>query len=309
MYKRYLVRFFVVLLGLSTLSCGNYSTPEKTDLLVPIQLDGWDKTYWMVLDTGRDRTIFYENTLVHLMYKERVTDNLTENPDGSYTFSASGTLGGLNIRVVEFDVEPETGKKLPTYGKGVIGALGLDFLGTRITVIDFPRNRIRIYSDVDSLPEELKKDHLYVTGSMDSGKFVLPVGFGRKEYPLYYDSTESGITLRVVPSLWNELAGITTKNTAFEVFKGEVRGIPYTAVGTECVMPVEIGNASYTGITVYKNRDDTLLVPYDRYGSVGVLGNVLFREDSIVILDFIRNRFGLLPYMGTKHRRFSRSEG
>ncbi len=261
--------------GLERLPCTAFSwNSERSVMHVPIDMNG--KTYKYQLDTGADVVIPYGNSEHDGWAKKHEGVRI---PDVRFAGARFPAIVAYRFpQVSDVDVQ---------------GSVGLDLLMGRVFVIDFPAQRICLFSRAD-LPDALDTAADWTPAEVRHGKFFITAEFdGQPLDGVFYDTGSSPSTLMVDHPLWERLtkqmdgSGAKTSGDAISW------GTKQHYIGAPAKGVLKIGAHSFANPKVDTNTSK----PNDFKESSqaqGSLGNALFMK-SIVILDLGSHaQFGLI---------------
>lgn len=111
-----------------------------TALLLPVKINGIDKTFYMQFDSGSPITVFYKNSLESIHEKFQ---NLTEINSEKNQISTGFKIGSMNVKSQNFEVL-NYGDKVDfdnPDSENIIGTIGTDLLEKRIVILDFKTHK------------------------------------------------------------------------------------------------------------------------------------------------------------------------
>lgn len=173
------------------------------------------------------------------------------------------------------------------------GTVGLDLLMGKVFVIDFPMQKICLFSRAD-LPDALDAAADWSKAEVRHGKFFIQAEFdGHPLDGIFYDTGSSPSTLIVDYPVWKQLTKRNSEKAADSSGDAISWGKKQHYVGAKAVGTLKIGTHSFANCRVDTNTSK----PHDFEESdqaQGLLGNALFMK-SIVILDLGSHaQFGLI---------------
>lgn len=240
---------------------------------VPISMNG--KIYKYQLDTGADEVVLYGKA-----------------DRGDWVAKHNG----VSIPNVEFagsSFAAIVAYRLPDMPDvDLQGTVGLDLLMGKVFVIDFPMQKICLFSRAD-LPDALDAAADWSKAEVRHGKFFIKAEFdGNPLDGIFYDTGSSPSTLIVDYPVWQQLTKRNSEKTADSSGDAISWGKKQHYVGAKAGT-LTIGTHSFLNCQVDTNTSK----PNDFKESdqaEGLLGNALFMK-SIVILDLGSHaQFGLI---------------
>ncbi|MEO0471929.1 MAG: hypothetical protein AAF206_20045, partial [Bacteroidota bacterium] len=171
-------------------------------MLLPIQLPGTDRLFYLQFDTGAPTTLFR---------RERLQDITDHFPDFSHHIDSASSVG-LHFQLGEMDIASDDfplldrGSKpidwADSSGIWVIGTLGADVIEKCIAIMDF-KHGVCVFGQ--EIPPR------YGTPDLAPCKFVkrkimFPARVGGESVDLLHDSGSSGFELITSQEIWQQLA-------------------------------------------------------------------------------------------------------
>ncbi len=261
--------------GLEKLPCTTFSwNSDRSVMHVPIDMNR--KTYKYQLDTGADVVIPYGNS-EHSGWATKHEG--VRIPDVTFAGASFPAIVAYRLpQVSDVDVQ---------------GTVGLDLLIGRVFVIDFPSQRICLFSKAD-LPDALDIAADWSPAEVRHGKLFINAEFdGQLLEGIFYDTGSSPSTLIVDYPLWKRLTKQIDGSGARTSGDAVSWGTKQHYIGAPAKGVLKVGSHSFTNPDVETNTSK----PNDFKESdraQGLLGNALFMK-SIVILDLGSHaRFGLI---------------
>lgn len=159
---------------------------ERSALLVPVTLEGLERTFYFQFDLG------HPSTVLHSAKWKDIAARLGR-PAGSPPTD-------LRLRVGEMEVRASGIGVLDTRGAGiawesdqpeVIGTLGSDFVDERVVLLDFAGNTLTLASSRDRLAEPGAKFQPF---RFKGRRLLLPARFEGRDIHLMYDSGSSAFS-------------------------------------------------------------------------------------------------------------------
>ncbi|SHH53554.1 hypothetical protein [Flavobacterium defluvii] len=242
-------------------------------LLLPIQIQGIEKTFYMQLDFGSPVTVFYKNSLESFggfFLKQIQFDTKDEN------VSLDFKIENLNISSKNF--------QLLNYGKKVdfenpdsvdiIGTIGTDLLEKRTVFLDFKNNTVSFTeNEIGSRFQkfEFKKRKLLFTAKVD-----------KQTLKLLYDSGTSGYELIVNEEEWQKYR---IKNSKIKTEKGNSWGNVLKVISAPANTKMKFGNSELkiSEITYIEGISKMQVFLMKRSGMQGMIGNKIFLNHKLII--------------------------
>ncbi|KMQ64193.1 hypothetical protein ACM39_16850 [Chryseobacterium sp. FH2] len=238
-------------------------------LLLPVQLKGIDKQFYMQLDSGSPTTVFYKNSLLSIQERFSLAKNVKE-------IFSSFQLGKMHISSPDFgmidygnriDLEnPET--------KNIIGTIGSDLMEKRIIILNF---KDTIASFTDKINEKG-----WSTFEFKKRKILLPAKIGNENLKLMYDSGTSGYELVIHKESWSQYR-ISKSNIKIE--KGNAWGKSLTIKSSPAHQEISFGNSALklSEVTYIEGTSKMQNFLMKSAGMQGMLGNKIFLNHSLIL--------------------------
>ncbi|OXB03139.1 hypothetical protein B0A81_18780 [Flavobacterium plurextorum] len=246
---------------------------QYTALLLPVQIKGIEKTFYMQLDFGSPITVFYKKPI------QSIQEKFAKKNQFKHTqkyISSSLRMDNLNISSKNFQIL-DYGKKVDFDNPetlNIIGTIGTDLLEKKTIILDFTKSlcSFKDYSITkDFTPFEFKKR-----------KLLLPARIENQSLKLLYDSGTSGYELIVNKEEWQKYR---TKNSKLKIEKGNSWGNVLTVISSAANKEMELGNTKLkiSEVTYIEgiSKMQTFLMKHS--GMQGMIGNKLFLNHKIII--------------------------
>ena len=267
-------------------------------LYVPVTLEGVPGIYYLQLDTGAGWPRWYEVPMRQVLPRALRTAGRDTTPD---EVIVRGRVGTESFASDTFLVTKGFGDSLPATGKTnalrIIGTLGLRFFRERLLVLDFPHQRFAIVSHGDALPASVPRSISYVPARYANGYFFLPLRIaGRAVQDFFFDTGASSFALVTTASTWRDFTGRTGSEPDNIRMSVSTWGKQVEDIGAPVAGSVEIGPVRVTRPLVFHQREvpgEPDFFARNRGLSGGLIGNALFADSNIVIIDLSRRRFGI----------------
>ena len=262
---------------------------EWAVMLLPIQLAGIDRTFYLQYDTGAPNTLFRT---------ERLRDIARRFPEVDLTIDSANTtalrfsLGEMEVASDEFLLMNRGSKTIDwadSSGVWVIGTLGADVIEKCIAVMDFQHS---LCSFGQAIPAR------YGNPKMSACKFVkrkvmFPARIGEDEADLLHDSGSSGFELITSQAIWQQLArpGAEGKE-AFDVPSwGRMLKAYEIESDTSIVFPMT--SLPLRKLTYIEGAAFWQVALMRLTGMGGMIGNEIFR-DKVLILDVGQRQYAII---------------
>jgi hypothetical protein len=247
-------------------------------LFVPIELEG--QTYQFQFDTGADVTTIYGTDLAK-------THGWALEQRGDHPWvRVSGSFAGHRFQHRPFIVYPD----MP--GGDEAGTIGMDLLVDRVTVVDFPAQRVCVHDD---MPEDIERRATFAPAVLDHDRLFMEGTLAAHDYKrLLFDTGSSRFAINGSLDSWKRWTGLNDEAGATERVQGTAWGHEIHMLGAPA-----IGSFTVAGLSVEhpmafycKEQPDPFAgwpMPTD-----AVIGNAAFLNRAIV-LDARRTgpRFGV----------------
>lgn len=270
---------------------------EHSALYVPVGIEGVRDTYYLQLDTGAGWPRWYEVPLRQLLPQLRRLGGDTA-PD---ELLLDGRIGSVSFARDTFLIEKRVGDSLSSANAPrairVIGTLGLRFFRDRVLVLDFPNHRLAIVERGESMPEELPSSITYLPVHYEHGYVFVPLRIaGRQVNDFFFDTGASSFALVTTPGTWRLFTGRTGREADNVRISVSSWGRQVEDIGAPVAGTVEVGPMRVVRPLVFHQREDASAPDFfSRNPSVGggLIGNAMFADSSIVVIDLPHRRFGI----------------
>ena len=261
---------------------------DKAAMFLPIQFEDSEKTYWMQLDTGSysqfDGITFDCVNPAHKIIQTNSSYNIVK---------FNGKIAGYETQNAKFVSKKDWGGIIKESDQWInIGTLGMDFFLDKILVIDFPNSRLAIVTSEGLLPTEITKDVTYYPAEMIINLFSISLTVEDSPLKAAYDTGSSIFPLILNKDQWQQLTGRDGTEPENIVLDVPAWGSSFIAIGAPAQEEMFLSDLSLGNPEVYYREDKP-----DWFKGSGIdviIGNEPFYDDSIVILDGINMRFGLV---------------
>lgn len=269
---------------------------KRGALLVPVSINGvGGRDYYFQLDTGASYSMLYEVPYRQLLVMNHKPDHVGMN------VKVSGVIAGQAVKDFSLSVRQGFGDPItdsdPTPD---VGTLGLDFFQRRVLLLDFPSNRLAILDDRVSLPPELQSRATFIPATVEHGELYIPVTMNGRTYAsgFFFDTGSSPTPIITSRNFWREITNRQVNDKNNIVMKAKSWGHEFEWIGAPIVGTLRVGPADLAHPLAYFRASGG-----DQYGIYeghpsGVIGNVLFYDKFLVILDVQHRRLGLIDEKG-----------
>ncbi|WP_343705620.1 hypothetical protein [Flavobacterium sp.] len=251
-------------------------------LLLPIEIKGINRTFYMQFDSGSPVTVFYKKSLKSIA--EKFQNQLKIDNENS-SISSAFKIGKMNITSNDFEIL-DYGEKInfnDTNAENIIGTLGTDLLEKRITVLDFKNSQC-------SFIEKIKEDD-FANFEFKKRKILIPSVIENENLKLLYDSGTSGYELITTKEISQQYRN---KNSTIKTEKGNSWGNTLSVYSASAKKKIQFGKVTLnlSEVTYIEGTSDLQKFLMKRSGMQGMIGNKLFLNHKL-ILDCINEKFKL----------------
>ncbi|SFD10827.1 hypothetical protein [Flavobacterium phragmitis] len=242
-------------------------------LLIPVQIDGIDKTFYMQFDSGSPITVFYKKSLESISKK---FPNRIKTDSVKKQISTGFTIGNMKINSALF--------QLLNYGsvinfdnpdaENIIGTIGTDLLEKRITVLDFKNNKC-------SFLEQIKEKD-FTAFEFKKRKILIPSKIENEDLKLLYDTGTSGYELITQKEIWEKYK---IKNSLIKTEKGNSWGNTLDVYSASAKKKIQFGNLALnlSEVTYIEGTSNLQKFLMKRSGMQGMIGNKLFLNHKLIL--------------------------
>jgi len=243
----------------------------KIAIVLPTHIDGY--LYRFQLDTGATANVIY-STIADRAGWSKSTDHSFQPK----TFAiADTTISRPWISILR-------GMKVT---HNISGTFGLWSLIGRITVIDYPGQRVCLFADTD-LPRELLTG-TSVSATLRSGKLFVPVQLGSfASDNIMFDTGSSEFPLMVDLANWAKITSLTELEKAPVKHEATAWGKSVLFYGAPASSRLKLGKIELGIPTVFTKQSAPDSFAKMSYKVDGIIGNAPF-WDGIVVLDLTAN--------------------
>lgn len=267
------------------------TTIEKVAIYVPITADTLGGTYWLQLDTGADSDVWlYTAPLAQLLRRRGAVRDTT-----TWFEIPQGRIGAYPIRDHAVNIRLVAGDTVRTDDPHPkIGTLGLNFFRQRVLLLDFPAQRFAILDSVAALPASIEERADWVGVDYRNDKLFLPLTLGGATYDdFFYDSGASLFPLSTTREIWRQVTG---RDTGTVVLTVPSFGEQVVLSGAPAEGSVRVGTATFARPMIFHLASGPERLKLENWGfrASGLVGNALFADRHLVIIDLPRRRFGIV---------------
>ncbi len=265
----------------------NGKTLAKGVLLVPIKIRSFPDTYYVQLDTGASATIFYS-------VPKSIQDELVGNWEKGQAFHLPLHIGSsvLTFTGIMIKTSPAADMSTP---HPLIGTLGQNAFLNRVVFIDFIHQRIALLR-----LKQVKQQYLagvsFVHMTYRNNELFIPLSLGRRHYPddFFYDSGSSLFSLITTRPLWERMTGRSLDDPKNDIMNINDWGQTATMVGAEARDTLSIGPIRVASPMIYFQKSaNSNNIANAKYPVKGVVGNALFYDCCMIVIDAPHKRFGI----------------
>lgn len=251
-------------------------------LLLPIEIKGINRTFYMQFDSGSPVTVFYKKSLESIAEKFQ---NQVKIDAENNTISSVFRIGKMNVASNDFEVL-DYGEKISfdnPDAENIIGTIGTDLLEKRITVLDFKNNQC-------SFIEKIKED-AFTDFEFKKRKILIPSVIENENLKLLYDTGTSGYELITTKEIWQQYRN---KNSAIKTEKGNSWGNTLSVYSASAKKKIQFKNTTLnlSEVTYIEGTSSLQKFLMKRSGMQGMIGNKLFLNHKL-ILDCRNEKFKL----------------
>ncbi len=268
----------------------NYETSlgdfNKGALKIPVKVRGYTKRLLLQLDTGCESSFVYGNRLTKIGVD--IDSGVTEIQLTWY--SKDDQIGVTNFPVY-WKVEDLDYIDSSNTEDISIGTLGSNYFSNRILLIDFPKTQFAVYSDTSLIPEEINSKAGFVPATIKGNSFYISIVIGTDTLKsVLFDTGASGFGLFLPLDEWKIYTGYQGHEP--EILKDSV---PAWGKFISIWRAPSKTSLQFSKITINSPMINCRILPPERNDNLRLMGNELFFNDYMIIIDFKHERFGLLP--------------
>ncbi|WP_306350092.1 hypothetical protein [Flavobacterium sp. '19STA2R22 D10 B1'] len=241
--------------------------------LLPVQIKGIDKTFYMQLDSGSPITLFYKKSL----------ESIQSKLQHSFKFNTDQNQISIHFNIGTMSIVSDHFKVL-NYGniidlnnpnaENIIGTIGTDLLERRVTILDFKNNLCSFVEDI--------KGEEFTEFEFKKRKIIFPATIGDEKLKLLYDSGTSGYELITNKEEWEKYK---TQNSKPSIEKGNSWGNMLTVISAATKNTIKIGNQDLklSEVTYVEGTSQIQNLLMKTSGMQGMIGNKLFLNHKLIL--------------------------
>ncbi|CAC9977001.1 hypothetical protein [Flavobacterium panici] len=239
-------------------------------LLLPVELKGIKKTFYMQLDFGSPITVFYKKSLQSV--QEKFPSQIDFKEDVSLNFKVKN----LSISSKKFQLL-DYGKKADLDNPNsvnIIGTIGTDLLEKRIVSLNFINNTCSF--------TENEIENGFTKFEFKKRKLLFPAKIENQDLKLLYDSGTSGYELIINKEEWQKYK---LKNSKLKVEKGNSWGNVLTVISASANKKMQFGDTQLkiSEVTYVEGVSKMQTFLMKRSGMQGMIGNKIFLNHKLII--------------------------
>lgn len=259
-------------------------------LLIPVKLPGCPKVFYMQFDTGARLSLMYTEMIDEIRAKY---PNSVAKDSSSILLNQQFGIAGKNILAKEIVLRKRSGKGINWKNKKgieVIGTLGMDLIGNKTIVLNYPRQKITI---ADQVPANLNAKLTLTKFMLMSNSILLPVTIQQKKVMLYFDSGSSAYEL-----LTNKATCLALSTPDAKPVTQQVRSMDNTLTAviypTQDSITITSQKLPIKRATYMEGVSNSQVEQMMKLGMGGMTGNQLF-INSVLVIDTRNKQFGIIP--------------
>jgi hypothetical protein len=259
---------------------------ERAALLVDATIAGLPGRHRLQLDTGAHASFLHGGAVADV--DAAYARGLGGHPQ------LAGEIAGVAVTREPFSViDGYRAIFTPGTPTPVIGTLGLPFLQHGTIVLDYPRRRLAMLEPGTSLPRAIEQAAAFLPIEHRNGKVYVPVDVqGTRHHQFFFDTGASIFPLAVSQADWQRMtqrAPHDSRNQRLTV--PSWNNTFFEMVGAPLNGTIRVGPVSRRAPLVFFVNDARFT--FDALpGTQGLLGNALFADEFVVILDLPGRRIG-----------------
>lgn len=284
---------------------------KRAAMFVPIAISGCTARLYAQLDTGANRSILSGSAVRHLPETCRNNSDFTQIKTEKFKAGVVSTKEWA-FQIISVNYAP--GNALPerheiiyseeynkgeddfSFGEGeekgiLIGSVGMDYFQGKQLVIDYPGEQFTILEKDVSLPDNLRNKMKYVPMSIVDNRVWLPIEIAGHHTETLFDTGSSLFSLVISKKPWQRLTGKTGDEPTNIVVNGTSWDEPIRIVGALLRKILSIGGSFMWD---EKSNVEVFFIDHEKASEWDkpVIGNALFWDDSVIVLDLANKRFG-----------------
>lgn len=260
-----------------------------TAILIPVNIAGCPRRFYMQFDLGSPYSILYKNklTAIRNQYPAAIPDSMADNKLTNFSFTA----GEIPVFAKEIAVKLFDSSTINWNVEAIeiIGTIGADLIDGRVVVIDYPLGKLALSETIPAglIPGLALTDFVY------AGRSVLfPAKIKGRQMLLYFDTGSSMYGLLTDKGTCEQLS-----IPGARLLQNKVRSWDkiVTANSLASSDSIEIANTKVpiNSATYIEGVDSSKIERMSKMGIGGMTGNKLFLAYKLVI-DTKNKKFGLI---------------
>lgn len=271
---------------------GAVTNPQGT-MIIPVTIGGC-KRFRMLFDLGAPSSMLYRPKMDNLGERCAVPP-MIERGGQRYALNMDIVFGEAIIYAPEIVQRQTSGQPIDWANPEkpeLIGAMGADFIETKVVVIDYPAKKLFIG---DAVPGDYSPPSLWGTLSFQNRRVWMDARIDGRDTKLWFDTgvSSGGLEMLADQGTWNALAAA---GATPEVFAANLTGQPVTLHRVKSGKPIELAGATLTVPSVTRAEGAGVGQTWQEWvvyrGSYGArVGGALF-ADKVLVLDMKQGKFG-----------------
>jgi hypothetical protein len=274
-------------------------TFEKAAMLVPVQLHDLRGNFITQFNLGSDGTSLYENTLRNYfatraqLYAAVDTTHRLVSDAGQLSHPTTGLplrFGATTIAhpvLTRGEGELVPPDSLRSASPKVVGTIGADFLKGKVLVIDYPHQRMCVLDSVDAY---WRARTTFVASRKRKGHLHIPLTINQRTYWTLFDTGASLFPISTDEQTWKKSGG---NRRADGYHAGSLLGRTGDLLWAPVQADVYLGTTKLPRGHAWFNRHKRLL-DFNAQEQIAALTGSVFFSHNIIVLDYQRNRFGVV---------------
>jgi hypothetical protein len=263
----------------------------KIALLIPCTIKGIHRKLLFQFDTGSNSSMIYEGP------RQQYHLPITWAADSQFAFTTiSATLGYYHIDSTRFSIHRNVRDTLVDNDPyPVVGTLGQDILVGKILILDFPHQRFSIFDSLNSVAETFLSKVSFVSLNRRNQKLFVTLQFGEIiSTDFFFDTGASMFPIETTKEMWQKLTGFQGNEASLSSLKVPSWGKNIVLIGAPIKDGIRIRNLQVNTPFAYFDSTRTHDFAKWPFKTDGLFGSALFYDEYTVVLDLIKDRFGIL---------------
>ena len=259
----------------------------KAAIVVRLEIPGAQRDLYGQLDTGSDATIFYGN----MLRRHGVdVDSSGAVPLRFRWYGHGSEAGPLETPAfIDWQRDSDVNLRSDDPADHIVGSIGLDKVVGKILVLDFLRSRYAVVSDTLAVRHLVPRPVGYVDAQIAYNKFFVSVEMGPDTIQaVRYDSGASAFALVLPRDWWEWATGLSGAERGVEKDTVASWGKGLEAWTAPAKYPMKFGP-----VIIRAPRVTYIAWPDASMAGMRLMGNALFYDNHVVVLDCIRHKFGV----------------